>query len=90
MVTSVRTFKYTGYQKVVCIEGCTADRAASFYLSIDAKRAAFNVHKAVFAPGYGRVRIGFYQFALVQFHGTDRAGLGIAGGGLSSVYSLIP
>jgi len=52
-----------------------ADRTDSFLFSIQAIKAAFDMHEPVFAAAYGRKDQGFNQFALDQFGTADRAGL---------------
>jgi hypothetical protein len=64
---AVGTLKYAGYQHIADTEGYAADRALSLQISVNAERTALDVHQAVFAPGYGRKSVGFYQFTLVQF-----------------------
>jgi len=77
MIALVRTFKYSSYKELRSTEGFMTNRAAPFHLSINTMDAAFNVHKAIFPSGYGRVGMGFYQFALLQLYGTKGTRLGI-------------
>jgi len=88
VIALVRTFKYSSYQKVVCMKGCPTNRATPFHFSVNTKRAAFNVHEAVFPPGYGRIGIGLNQFAFIQFHRTKGACLGIVRSGFSVTQPL--
>ena len=79
MRAAVGTLKYAGYQYIVYAEGCTADRALSFQSPVNTVSAAANMHQAVITAGYGRKGQSLYQIAPVQFCGTYRAGLKIAG-----------
>jgi hypothetical protein len=79
MGAAVGTLKYAGYQYIVYIEGCAADRTRSLQLPVNTVSAAANMHQAVLAAGYGRKGQRLYQFAFDQFCGTYRAGLKIAG-----------
>jgi hypothetical protein len=79
MRAAIGALKYAGYQYIVYAEICPADRTLSLQSSVNTVSAAANVHQAVIAAGYGRKGQSLYQIAPVQFCGTYRAGLKIAG-----------
>jgi hypothetical protein len=76
---AVRAFKHPGDEDVVFPEAGAADRADPLPFAVKAVHAAPYVHEPVLSAakrGEGR---RFDQFALGQFGGTYRTGLGCAG-----------
>ena len=79
MGTAARTLKKTGNKDLVMPKDYTADRALPVPVSLEAVNTAPDVHEPVFAAVQGREGQGANQLPLLEFCGTNRAGLGIPG-----------
>jgi len=73
------TLEKAGNQDFVGTQYFAAYGADPIPVALETVNAAFDVHESVFAAVKGREGQGAYQFAVVQFCGADRAGLGLAG-----------
>jgi len=79
MIAALGAFKQTGNQIIVRAQVIPADRAAPGRIPVKAIITAPDMHKPVLPAGKRGICTGTDQFPLVQYCGTNRANLGIAG-----------
>ena len=79
MGAAARPLEESGDEDFFVFEDYAADRADAVPASAEAVNAAPDVHKTVFAAVQGGEGQGADELAFVQFCGTNRAGLGLAG-----------
>jgi len=79
MGTAARAFKETRNEDIVFFKNYAADRAYPVPVSVKAVHAAPDVHEPVFAAVEGWEGEGTDELSVLQFGGTYRTGLGIAG-----------
>jgi len=78
MRTAAGTFKKAADEDFIAEQNCSANRANAIPFSAEAVDTALYMHEPVFAAVQGGEGGGAYQFVVVEFGGTYRAGLRIA------------
>jgi len=79
MGAAAGAFKQAAYKDFVSSKDYDTNRALPFPAAVKAVNAAPDVHEAVFTAVQGGKGQGANQLPVLQFRGTYRAGLGIAG-----------